>query len=367
MGRDRPVRSSQSISASDERIDSGDEQPPRAAKEGGAGVYHSGMVQLTNTTRVHLTSKDCAAWSPTLVRGEMKYWLLRPEESLREDVKCYFVVEAAARRVCKEELHLPDGYAELVFVFCGSFDRYSIERPTNANVMSHSYVIGARSRTVLTRDMGDLRVIGVKLESRLLRQLIRMPLSALRDSTISFAELNNKALLELEARIAECHNVQEISYTLNRFLSRYHRSVTTPDPVVDHFIARVRAARGMLSIAQCAREYGIDPRTLERRFSAWVGMSPKAYARIVRFKHAYHAVLNQCRRGGTFSKAVVHQSRGRFRHDDALDGYYDESHFYKEFRFFTGSSPTRLIAPRAPTSTDVTNHLLSEDLAIASA
>jgi hypothetical protein len=48
----------------------------------------------------------------------------------------------------------------------------------------------------------------------------------------------------------------------------------------------------------------------------------------------------------------------RFLHDrDYLEGYYDQSHLIREFRYFTGASPTRLAARRIPESTDVTNLL----------
>ena len=80
-------------------------------------------------------------------------------------------------------------------------------------------------------------------------------------------------------------------------------------------------------------------------------MTPKTYARIVRFKHAYHRLITQCASGA--------------RADDYLDGYYDQSHFYKEFRYFTGTSPLALIAARTPASTAVTDHLLTGDLSAA--
>lgn len=292
--------------------------------------------------------------SPTLVSEEMKYWLLRPDASLREQVRSYFVVDVEARQRCKHELHLPDGYAELVFVLRHGYERAPLGDPAAATQMKRSYLIGGRSHTIVTSELGDVRVVGVKLEPRLLRELIATPLSEFRDHTVALQDLNDRSLLNLEQLIGECASVAEIAGTLNRFFLGRRECTSEPDRLIEHFAQRIRAEKGATVITQAAREYKVDPRTLERRFVSWVGMSPKAYARVMRFKHAYHAFwASRC--SANFSAEV----------SDHLEGYYDQSHFIKEFRYFTGSSPRDVLSEQRPASIEVTNHLLTGDLAAA--
>jgi AraC-like DNA-binding protein len=283
-----------------------------------------------------------------------KYWLLRPDSSLRQQVKSYFVVDVEARQRSKHELHLPDGYAELVFVLRNSYERAPIGSPGAAVAMKRSYLVGGRSHTIVTSDLGDVRVVGVKMEPRLLRELLATPLSEFRDNTVELRDLNDTHLLSLEERIAECASVAEIAKSLNAFFLGRRDTASKPDPLVEHLLSRIRAEKGGTPITQAARELGVDPRTLERRFSSWVGMSPKAYARVVRFKHAYHAFWA--------SRSSVHANAAL---QSYLDGYYDQSHFIKEFRNFTGSSPAGVLTEHRPASIDVTNHLLTGDLAAA--
>lgn len=62
---------------------------------------------------------------------------------------------------------------------------------------------------------------------------------------------------------------------------------------------------------------------LERNFSDHIGLSPKEYARLLRFIHSYSDVLE-----------------GQGLLDIAINnGYYDQNHFSKEFRKFTGKPP----------------------------
>ncbi len=309
------------------------------------------MLPAQKTGDYRVQPPPLAALAPTLVSEEMKYWLVRPDARLHRAVRCYFVVEAGARRACKEELHLPDGYAELVFNLGASFDRNALGETTARRVMKSSYVIGARSHSVLTRDLGEIKAIGVKLEPRMLHALLRTPLADLRDSTVSLSDLNDRALLALERTLADCASVQDIIRCLDSFFLRQQSRVVSHEPMIDRCVERIRATHGAVSLTDWTREWRVDPRTLQRKFAAWIGMTPKTYARIVRFKHAYHRLITQCAGGRQV--------------DDYLDGYYDQSHFYKEFRAFTGTSPLGLIAARTPASTAVTDHLLEGDLSAA--
>lgn len=318
-----------------------------------ARTYHHFMVRS-------VAHHPHPAPAPTLVRGEMKYWLLKPDARLRDAVRSYFIVEAEPRRAPKYELHLPDGYSELVFTFRDPFERAPLGEAFDASLegtpMRRSYLIGARSRSIVTRDLGNFRVIGVKLEPRMLRALVRVPLSEFRDSAIELRELNHSRLLQLESQLSETSSPQQAAAILDTFFVEQMRNDAPARTIVDQIMERIRACRGARTIADCTQDMTIAPRTLERAFAADIGMTPKKYARIVRFKHAYHALLTQIAPSG---------SRARVSAESYLDAYCDQSHFYKDFRFFTGTSPATLLAMRTPASTDVTNLLVENDLAAA--
>jgi transcriptional regulator GlxA family with amidase domain len=97
-----------------------------------------------------------------------------------------------------------------------------------------------------------------------------------------------------------------------------------------------------------AREHKVGARTLERRFIAAMGITPKQYARIVRFKHSYQRVMS----GRQPGEGKMH-----------LEGYYDESHFNREFKEFLGVAPSVLLAGATPHRTTVSDHLLTTEFA----
>ena len=288
---------------------------------------------------------------PTLERPDMRYWRIDADQRVRPGIVCYFVARPAidARPpVWQSELLLPDGYSEIVFSLTEQFERWPVNEPDKRSTMRSSYLIGGRSHSVLTRNLGDLTIIGVKLDSGLLRQLIATPLSELRDTTLPIADLNHRELLDLEDALANANTIERIAELLNGFFLARRHLFEPRDRLVTDLLRHIQATQGALPILRWIRERGVDIRHFERRFCAWTGMTPKRYARIVRFRHGYFRLL----RGEAHRGAVgLH-----------LEDFYDQSHFHRECKYFLGASPSARLADAMSQGTDISDHLLEGEL-----
>jgi len=293
---------------------------------------------------------------PTLVTADMCYWRISPDPRLGEHVLCYWMVEDAPDRspgprfAHGEDLLLPDGHSEIVFNRGSeSFERWQLGARANSEHMRGSYVIGGRSHSVGTHTSTPLRLAGVKLDSRFLREIIGVPLHEFRDSTLSLRDLGHAGLVELEERIATASGPTAMAALLDGFLLGVLRRARRQVSAADALLRRIQRDRGSTPIMRWARNACVDARSLERTFCAATGMTPKQYARIIRFKRAYHCLLEPVRRPLA----------------TALEGFYDQSHFNREFRFFTGVAPGTKLAGSMSQTTDVTDHLLQAELAAA--
>ena len=79
-----------------------------------------------------------------------------------------------------------------------------------------------------------------------------------------------------------------------------------------------------MRIEALAESLGWSRRQLERKFLARVGVGPKSLASIFRF-HTVYKRIRQSRDG---------------RYGDLVRHYFDQSHFVKEFKRYSGLTPT---------------------------
>lgn len=82
------------------------------------------------------------------------------------------------------------------------------------------------------------------------------------------------------------------------------------------------------SIETLAKKLGMSSPTLFRLFKNNVGMNPKSYIKTHRFRNILNEVLQR------------QQALTRLAHDNF---YYDQAHFIKDFKSFSGYSPNQLL------------------------
>jgi len=288
---------------------------------------------------------------PTMITSDMRYWRIAPDPRLRGLVSCYWAVDSLPidARVQAleptEDLLIPDGLSEIVFNRgCAGFERWQLGEPDRKQHMGGSYLIGGRSLSVNTYAPEPLHLCGVKLDSRFLRAIIRTPLSEFRDATLPLEDLGDGQLLALEESLGNARCVEAVIGLLDNFFMAAMRDMQRSRNAVDALVAKIQQDHGATPIMGWARSHGVDSRSLERSFCADVGMTPKQYARVVRFRRHYQALIAEGR-----SKKALSAN---------LDGFFDQSHFNREFRHFTGVAPSTKLAGRMAHGMKVADHLL---------
>ena len=98
-------------------------------------------------------------------------------------------------------------------------------------------------------------------------------------------------------------------------------SPSAGDPLVAAAVQRIRATGGETRIETLLRDIPLSRDPFEKRFRQAIGATPKQFSRIVRFRN----LIGQRPRGLT---QVAYDA-----------GYFDQAHFIKDFRIFTGKTP----------------------------
>jgi AraC-like DNA-binding protein len=120
----------------------------------------------------------------------------------------------------------------------------------------------------------------------------------------------------------------------DRFLlQRLHRG-RSMSPDIAWVLKSLQASHGVRSIGALSRDLSCSRKTLIHRFHAQVGLSPKAVANILRFSHAVGRI-----------RAADKESWAELA---IACGYYDQAHFNRDFRRYSGRTPSEFRATLLP-------------------
>jgi AraC-like DNA-binding protein len=129
----------------------------------------------------------------------------------------------------------------------------------------------------------------------------------------------------LLAGLRGCDTRAEAGGVIDRVVEPRVAAASGLDPAVRAAVVGLVASRGEVAIAELAGGLGVSPRQLQRRFGEAVGLSPKQFARIRRFRSAISEALSPNPR--TWSAVAAEL------------GYADQSHLVREFVQLAGRPP----------------------------
>lgn len=151
-----------------------------------------------------------------------------------------------------------------------------------------------------------------------------LPMHELFQTNIPLADCIHPQLTDRignQLATAAC-NRQRVAVIEEFLLSRLQQGI--PDQLVAAAVQRIQAVAGVIRIKELAASLYISQDAFEKRFRKTVGTSPKQYCNLVRMK----AIV---------ARGNKHQTLTGIAFDA---GYADQPHFNKDFRLFTGQSPT---------------------------
>ncbi len=191
--------------------------------------------------------------------------------------------------------------------------------------------------TAAAKTLGSGHQAGVQLDLTPLgaARLLGRPLEALAGRVVRLEDLIGADGRRLAQRLGEATGWDErLTLTEDFVLERINRH-RAPPPLVTALWRRLIASRGQSDIAALAADAGVSRKHLTQQFRHWTGLPPSQYARVLRFERAV-ARIRARPRGVDWAQVA------------AACGYYDQPHFNRDFRSFTGLTPTRFLAALQP-------------------
>jgi AraC-like DNA-binding protein len=249
----------------------------------------------------------------------MQFTRLEPPEELKSIVECYWIVDGDDPTRVQQKI-IPDGFPEIIFHFG---DPYRIKLNDHWELQSRSLIAGQITKYFYLENTGVSDMLGIKLKPTALTRLFNVSMDSLSDKVVDLLQLGDDTLSGLDRLVRESGTRNDQISRINRYLGEVRQYPS--DPTLERAIESILARYGNCTVGQLCEVTNITERQLQRIFKKHVGLSPKFYSRIVRFSYIFQLV----------------QGKKMSWSDVSLEaGFYDQPHFIKNFKTFTGEDPT---------------------------
>lgn len=228
---------------------------------------------------------------------------------------------------------MADGCAELLFHYKGHFDEVQ-----KNGTCKKSFQSGIHGQTKLIRRFTinqDFGIFGVYLYPYAIPALFNISASDVSDELPDLHSFLGTEGKELEEKIMSSRTNNERLRLLSSFLFSKLAKKKVAYPRLHSCVKTILQLNGKVNIEKIASDACLSTRQFERRFKELAGFSPKLYSRITRFQ----AIFNSLNSDHVNLSQIAYQF-----------GYYDQSHFVKDFREFSGYNPSEFLSGTTDTT-----------------
>ncbi|MBC7873058.1 MAG: helix-turn-helix transcriptional regulator [Ferruginibacter sp.] len=255
----------------------------------------------------------------------MQFQYLQPSAALAGYIDYYLIIECSD---CSERYPVtvyPAPQAEMVFNYGdSSYEQIGTGEKIRSNDIA---VSGFFTQTTTYTNEKNLAVIMVGFKPWGIQSFISFNAGEITNVNLSMENLYRGKIAEVEDRLKTAGGVQQRIGIIENFLLSILRPFP-PDELVIASVKEINRQNGQISINRLAQIFFLSEKQFKRRFNNSVGINPKLFSRLVRFQFILQCMEKS--KVGLLDKAVQ-------------TGFYDEAHFIKEFREFTGKTPSAYI------------------------
>lgn len=265
---------------------------------------------------------------------------IRPQEALKPYVKRFYYYDAPSAHAF-DDLVFPSGNLELIFNLGNGL--WKTKKDEAFCTTPAVELWGQITRPLAVRSVGKNFMLGVRFHPHTAAYFFDEDISAFNNEITNAVDVFGPSLSNLHEllltftdpkdRIAMLEN-----YLLNRLAAseKKHARIQLVEAIANGLKNHAEGER----IGMVSERNKISPRYVHRLFSQYTGLTPKLFCQISRFQYSL-----QLMQGGDQKMTSVGYD----------SGYFDQSHFIREFKSFTGLTPSSFSTQATPINQILSN------------
>ncbi|TGL59494.1 helix-turn-helix domain-containing protein [Leptospira sarikeiensis] len=247
----------------------------------------------------------------------MKVEKFVPREILRPFIEHFLIIESEEGM---QNRILPSSSLVLSFRIQGTITSQDEKSKTR---LPYSAITGLRKIfRVLEYSPKTSTVLAIFKEAGA-SNFIKEPLHRIFGSTISLDDLISPRIIrEIEEKLSDMKtNSQRIALIENFLISEWKDS--QPDLLILDSIQKIHKSKGSIKIQDLIKGVPYSMDSFEKKFRSQIGTTPKQFSNMIRMKN----LIDDHSEDKTLTESAYSA------------GYFDQAHFIKDFKTFTGETP----------------------------
>jgi hypothetical protein len=254
----------------------------------------------------------------------MDYQTYEPHTDLKSLVSCYWTLEVPRQTEPQQQRIVPDGCLEMAFILGDDIKRY-----TSGNefiFQPRAMVLGQTMEPFYIEPTGFVKTFAIRFYPYGFANFVSEPIKNLVNKETPIKQLFGRETADgLEQKIVKAKNTEQRISIIEKFLLDRLNDEKTINRIVKNTIDSLMSTNGSASINSILKDDLSKRRQLERNFKKQIGVSPKQLGKVIRLQTALKMLLDQKAENLT---DIAYKSE-----------YFDQAHFIKDFREFTGINP----------------------------
>jgi AraC-like DNA-binding protein len=265
----------------------------------------------------------------------MHYQEFAPTGFLKDYVQCYFVCETDTAVFTEDNVYAT-GCIEVMF----NLGTNGPQQIKNGDLISQPDIQlwGQTIHPFTFASFGKHAMLGIRFFAHTAAVFFNEQVEQFNDRMIDFKDIGGRETAVLHSKLREAKSLDKRLELLEAFLLKklmLNRDKFSKLPLINSIMRDLSREDFFENINTVSSRYGVSSRYLQKIFISYCGLTPNLFSKITRFQKSLHLVAD----GDLPLTTIAYKC-----------GYFDQSHFIKDFKFFTGSAPSRF---SAESSTDL--------------
>lgn len=254
----------------------------------------------------------------------MNYQTFQPHPDLKSIISCYWTLEVPSDTDAQKQRIVPDGCIEMAFILGDNIRRYISE--DEFILQPRAMVLGQTIEPFYIEPTGYVNTFAIRFYPLGFSNFVAEPIKNLANKETPLELLfDEKIAKELEQKIIQATGVEQRIEIIEEFLLARFSDESTIENSVKTTVDALLATNGNATIKTILNDDLTKRRQLERKFVQQIGVSPKQLGKLIRLQTALKMLLSDEAENLT---NIAYES-----------DYYDQAHFIKDFKEFTGTNP----------------------------